>query len=71
MTTWVSAILAGIQALPKLLELLEKLGQAVKQRELENDLSRLHEAINEFEKVRSLEAAKRAVTRLRDALHKL
>jgi hypothetical protein len=65
--TWVTAILAGLQALPKLLKLLEKLGEI----DLNGDIKALQEAADDYEKAHTLEARLIAARKLFHATKRL
>lgn len=66
-----SAILAGLQAIPKLLDLLQKLGDAVKKADFDRDMRAIEETIDDLEKAQTLKEKLAAGRRLNDLYKRL
>jgi hypothetical protein len=59
-----SAILAGLKALPKLLELLQGLGKAVAKMDLDRDIRELQEAHNDLDQAKDFKDRMAAYRRI-------
>lgn len=67
---WAS-ILAGLQALPKLLDILQKLGDAVKKADFDRDMRAIEETVNDLEKAQTLKEKLAAGRKLNDLYKRL
>lgn len=67
---WAS-ILAGLQALPKLLDILQKLGDAVKKADFDRDMRAIEETVNDLEKAKTLKEKLAAGRKLNDLYKRL
>lgn len=67
----IASILAALKALPQILDLLSKLGGALKKMDLEKDLAALEEVTNELDKADSLQQKLAAGRKLNDLFKRL